>query len=365
MSGGGSRVVLAGGGTGGHVIPALALAEEIASRGGKVRFVGTSDRLEARLVPEAGFDIDFISVRPLAGGGALNLIRGLASSPSAVWRSLSLLRRFRPSIVIGVGGYVAGPVVLAARILRLPCALLEQNATVGLTNRILARVVDRAFVSYAETLDAFPRGRALLTGNPVRGSIRRAASRARRSRERKALGVLVMGGSQGALTVDMRVPRALEMLSSKIEIEVLHQCGGDRSRQVEQAYQRAGVPCRVVSFIEDTAAAYEDADLVIARAGATTVNELAAMGLPAVFLPYPHHADRQQQRNAAPLAEAGAAIVLDEKTTSARDLAAAVERFATDPALRERASASARSLGRPEAAEKIADELERIAGGGE
>ena len=176
------RIVLAGGGTGGHVIPAIALAEEIVRRGGRVHFIGTQDRLEAHLVPQAGFDIDFIRVRPFAGGGAKQLVSGLAAIPMAVMRSMTLLRRLEADAVLGVGGYVAGPVVFAGRLIGLPTALLEQNATVGLPNRLLSRVVHRAFVSYEATLNAFPSGRAELSGNPVKQSILDAAATPREVR---------------------------------------------------------------------------------------------------------------------------------------------------------------------------------------
>jgi UDP-N-acetylglucosamine--N-acetylmuramyl-(pentapeptide) pyrophosphoryl-undecaprenol N-acetylglucosamine transferase len=352
-------VVLAGGGTGGHVIPAIAVAEEIAGRGGEARFVGTADRLEARLVPKAGFRIDFIGVRPLRGAGAFGVVRGAVSLPAAVLLSTALLRRIRPDVVLGVGGYVAGPVVLAAKILRLPTAILEQNATVGLSNRAVARLVDRAFVTYEETMSSFPNRRVELTGNPVKRAILEARDTPRRpGRGRPRL--LVMGGSQGALAIDTRVPEAIGEAGLAGAVEVLHQCGKGRRDAVAAEYSRRGIDAVVVEFIDDTASAYLDADLVVARSGATTVSELTAMGLPAVLIPYPHHADRQQEKNAAPMQRAGAAIVLDEPTTGVGDLASAVRGLLCDgPALASAAAASA-ALGRPDAARRIADGLERL-----
>ncbi|MBW2276783.1 MAG: undecaprenyldiphospho-muramoylpentapeptide beta-N-acetylglucosaminyltransferase, partial [Deltaproteobacteria bacterium] len=295
-------VVLAGGGTGGHVIPALAIAEEVVRRGGSARFVGTSDRIEARLVPQAGFEIDFIKARPLAGGGVTGLTLGLGSAPFSAARSIKLLRRVRPDVVIGVGGYVAGPVVLAAWLLRLPTAVLEQNATVGLANKILARVVTRAFVTYEETVAAFPGGRAEITGNPIKSSILEAAKKKPKEGGGGKVRVLVMGGSQGALAIDTRVPRAMARADLAGRVKVLHQCGADREQEVAASYREAGIEARVVDFIDDTASAYLETDLVVARAGATTISELTVIGLPAVFLPYPHHKDRQQFKNAAPMA---------------------------------------------------------------
>jgi len=360
MSRDGLKVVLAGGGTGGHVIPAIAVAEEIASRGGEARFIGTADRLEARLVPKAGFAIDYIEVRPLRGGGATGVARGVASVPRATLRSVSLLRRLTPDVVLGVGGYVAGPVILAAKLMRRPTAVLEQNATVGFSNRVVARLVDRAFVTYEETMAAFPSRRVELTGNPVKRAILEAREKPRPPRRGRAR-LLVMGGSQGAFAIDTRVPEALGKAELGGAVEVLHQCGKGRRESVAAEYAKRGVDAVVVEFIDDTASAYLDADLVVARAGATTVAELTAMGLPAVLIPYPHHADRQQEKNAAPMRSKGAAIVLDEKSTGVAELAAAVRGLLTDESALAAAAAASAALGRPDAAQRIVDGLDRLA----
>jgi UDP-N-acetylglucosamine--N-acetylmuramyl-(pentapeptide) pyrophosphoryl-undecaprenol N-acetylglucosamine transferase len=357
------RIVLAGGGTGGHVIPAIAVAEEIVRRGGQARFVGTEDRLEARLVPEAGFDIDFIRVRPLAGGKAGQIIVGLGAVPMAVLRSIFLLRKLKADAVLGVGGYVAGPVVLAGWLIGRPTALLEQNATVGLTNKLLARVVHRAFVSYEETLDAFPPGKAELAGNPVKQSILDAASSPREKQSGEPVRIVVMGGSQGAHAIDERVPQALALLNDSDTIGVTHQCAAGHEQTVKATYRKAGITAEVVPFIDDMAAAYAAADLVIARSGATTVSELTVMGLPAVLLPYPHHADKQQQRNAEPMRKRGAAEVLDETVTGVPEMAEAIKRFVRDPSLRKKAATASASLGRPDAAKTIVDHLENAVGG--
>jgi UDP-N-acetylglucosamine--N-acetylmuramyl-(pentapeptide) pyrophosphoryl-undecaprenol N-acetylglucosamine transferase len=365
-NGSGPRVVLAGGGTGGHVIPAIAVAEEIVLRGGEASFVGTAERIEAKLVPKAGFALDFVDVKPLAAGGPLPVARGLASVPPSLVRSVLLLRRRRPDVVLGVGGYVAGPVVLAARILGIPGAVLEQNALVGITNRLLARFVSRAFVTYEETLAAFPSGVAAVTGNPVRASILEA-SRARakkRKRTRKQRRVLVMGGSQGALAIDERVPAAMADAALGGKVRVCHQCGNGNGGAVRAAYASAGISAEVVRFIDDTAARYIAADLVVARAGATTLSELTVMGLPAVLLPYPHHKDRQQHLNAAPMARAGAALVLDEKRTTVADMADAIKTLVSDDARREASARSSLDLGRPRATCEVVDALFDMAGGG-
>ncbi|MDD5307093.1 MAG: undecaprenyldiphospho-muramoylpentapeptide beta-N-acetylglucosaminyltransferase [Deltaproteobacteria bacterium] len=363
MSGRGLRVVLAGGGTGGHVIPALAVAGEIVRRGGEARFVGTRGRLEERLVPAAGFGIDFIEVRPLSGVGLTGAALGAAFVPVALARSAALLHRIRPDAVLGVGGYVAGPVVLAASLTGIPAAVLEQNAAVGLTNRLLRRFVRRAFVSYEETVAEFPRGRAELTGNPVGRPILDAAAARSGDEVRERVSIVVMGGSQGARAIDERVPAAMAEAGLGKGVSVLHQAGVGREEEVRAAYAAAGIEARVVTFIDDTAGAYRGADLVVARAGATTVAELTVMGLPAVLLPYPHHADRQQHRNAEPMRRAGAAVVLDELETGVAELAAAISELAKDGVRRAAAAAAALALGHPDAATRIVDGLERLAGG--
>ncbi len=355
-------VILAGGGTGGHVIPAIAIAEEIVRQGGSARFVGLESRIEARLVPQAGFGIDFITVHPLTGGGAKHVVRGLSSVPVAVYRSAGVLRRNKPDAVIGVGGYVAGPVVLSARLLGIPTALHEQNATVGLTNKILSRLVNRAFISYEETARDFPDGKVEFTGNPVKQSILDAAKQRAEKEDGDTFNIVVMGGSQGALAIDDRVPAALTLAKLAGEITVLHQCGKGREEKVLSAYRAAGIDAEVVPFIEDMAAAYLKADLVVARAGATTVAELTVMGLPAVLLPYPHHADRQQERNAEPMRRTEAAVVLNEKLTGASEMADAIGYFASDKERLYRTGRAAASLGRPDAARGVVAGLKRLVG---
>jgi UDP-N-acetylglucosamine--N-acetylmuramyl-(pentapeptide) pyrophosphoryl-undecaprenol N-acetylglucosamine transferase len=356
------KVLLAGGGTGGHVIPAIALAEELVSRGCTVSFVGTRGRLEERLVPEAGFNIEYIKVRPLTGRNVVHKALGLMAVPAALLRAARLIRRARPDVVMGVGGYVAGPVVLAAALMRIPTALLEQNATLGLSNRLLARWVDRAFVSYPELLSAFPETVGMHTGNPVKADIVAASRNRSRQSEEARIRVLVMGGSQGAKAIDERVPKALLDAGAQGKVRVLHQCGEHNEAEVTAAYETAGIDATVVPFISDTASVFSDTDLVISRSGATTISELTVMGLPAVLLPYPHHTDRQQEKNAAPMQRAGAAIVLNEQQTGVAEMAAAIESFIENRNKLEKAAIASSSLGRGNAAIAITDALIDLAG---
>lgn len=355
------KIVIAGGGTGGHVIPAIAVAEEIVASQGSVRFIGVKNRLESKLVPAAGFGIDFIKVKPLKGGGLTGLAIGIGAIPLSSLQAASLLGKLSPNAVLGVGGYVAGPVVLAAKMAGIPTAILEQNATVGLTNVLLSRIADRAFVSYEETLDAFPPGRAEVTGNPVRSAILSAAKEKKSAQARSHIRIVVMGGSQGANTIDERVPAALAVHKLHNEITVLHQCGLGNESKVRAAYNQARINAEVTRFIENTAAAYRDADLVISRSGATTISELTVMGLPAVLLPYPHHADKQQEKNALPMKRAGAARVLDEKTTDVEHLAEAILPFVRDAEYRNQAARASLSLGRPQATSLVVKGLLTLA----
>jgi UDP-N-acetylglucosamine--N-acetylmuramyl-(pentapeptide) pyrophosphoryl-undecaprenol N-acetylglucosamine transferase len=276
---------------------------------------------------------------------------------------MRFLRSHAPDVVMGVGGYVAGPVVLGARLLRIPTAFLEQNATLGLTNKLLLRFVERVFVAYASLATQLPEGVVIETGNPVKNQIIEASEKRRRRKRKGALmNILVMGGSQGARAINERAPEAIAKSGCSACVSVRHQCGEGNVAEVASAYRARKIDATVVPFISDTAAAYSDADLVISRSGATTISELAIMGMPAVLLPYPHHRDRQQERNAEPFGATGAAVVLSEAETGIEEMADAVRRFIGDRNVLMRASEAAAALARPAAAERIADALFSLAG---
>ncbi|MBN2804925.1 MAG: undecaprenyldiphospho-muramoylpentapeptide beta-N-acetylglucosaminyltransferase [Deltaproteobacteria bacterium] len=360
------KVVIAGGGTGGHIIPAIAVADEIVSRGGHVRFIGTKGRIEERLVPLAGYGIDFTKVKPLTGGGIGRKISGAASIPLSLARSRTLLKKLSPDFVLGVGGYVAGPVVMAARLMGIKTAFLEQNAIIGLTNKLLKPFVQRAFVSYESSLQEFRGDVAIYTGNPVKKSILEAAAlkkeQAKDGHKKKKINILVMGGSQGAGSIDEKVPKAIALAEVAKQVKVLHQGKEDNMEAVAAAYKEGKIDAVVTTFIDDTAKAFLNADFIIARSGATTVSELTVMGLPAIFLPYPWHKDNQQYKNAIPMMENGAAVVLDEKTTGIDELRDAISRFVNKNDVLEKAAAASANIGKPDAAKKIADEIIRLIG---
>jgi UDP-N-acetylglucosamine--N-acetylmuramyl-(pentapeptide) pyrophosphoryl-undecaprenol N-acetylglucosamine transferase len=373
----GLRLLIAGGGTGGHLFPGIAVAEEVRARGGEVLFVGTARGLEVRLVPAAGFPLELIDVSGLKRVGAVALVRGLVRLPLALTQSLGLVRRFRPDVVLGVGGYASGPLVMAAALARRPTALLEQNSVPGFTNRTLGRFVRRAFIAFPEAAASFPRAKVVATGNPVRRAFLDAAARVVAQAKATAtatthggprlagpggLRLMVVGGSQGARAVNDLVLGAMAIWAGQGNPPPLtHQTGAGDADRVAAAYAGLGLGAAagvdVRPFLDDMVGALAAADLVIARAGAMTLAELAILGKPAILVPLPTAADDHQSRNAAAFAEAGAAVVLPQPTATAAALATLAREILDDPQRQQRMAAAMRALGRPGAAKEIVEGL--------
>ncbi|HEY7726182.1 MAG TPA: undecaprenyldiphospho-muramoylpentapeptide beta-N-acetylglucosaminyltransferase [Anaeromyxobacteraceae bacterium] len=350
------RMLVAGGGTGGHVFPGVALAEEVVGRHPEndVIFVGTPRGLEAAVVPAAGFPIELVEIRGLKGKGLRGVLGGLLLLPGALWRCIGVLRRWQPDVVVGVGGYASGPVVLAARLLGIPSAVQEQNAFPGITNRILGRLVDAAFTAFPEAGRHFPRRKVFQLGNPIRRMLLENYVRPSAAHER--LRVLVFGGSQGAHALNMRVVEALPHLADlRGEIEFVHQTGAKDRGAVENGYRACGFEPDVRAFITDMSAAYAAADLVVCRAGATTLAELTVCRKPSILVPFPYAADNHQVRNAESLVEAGAAVMIEERDLTGEVLAREIRGVLSDPARREAMARAAGRLGSPQAAREIAD----------
>ena len=360
-------VLIAAGGTGGHIVPALAVAEVLAARGVPVVWIGTRTGLEARMVPAAGIDIRWIDITGLRGKGLVDTVSGPPRLVRACLQSLALVRSLRPRAVLGMGGFVSGPVGLAALALRRPLVLHEQNAVPGLTNRRLARFASHVFGAWP---GAFPeRVGARVVGNPVRRDVARLAARAEpASRERATVGaedggapplrVLVVGGSRGARVLNETVPAAVRALG--LPLRVRHQTGAAEEAAVRARY--AGVSTEtaeitVEPFIEDMAAAYLGADVVVCRSGAMTVTELAALGMPSILVPYPHAVDDHQSANARHLADTGAAVLMPQPELTPDTLAAVLGRLAGDRATLARMGVAARDAFRAGAAEAVADAL--------
>ena len=354
------RVMVVGGGTGGHLFPGIAVVEELRRRNPQVQvmFVGTERGIEARVLPRLGEQLSLVDVRPWLGRSPLQLARNVAILPKAVAQATGLLRQWKPQLVLGLGGYTAGPVLMLAAAMRIPTALLEQNAHVGLTNRLLSNTVGRAYLTYPQTLPQFGAHKGRVLGNPVRRAFVEAAQLAMHDpagQEARARRVLVLGGSQGAKTLNDVVPAALALASQNVS--VLHQTGESAVEQVKQRYAELGVEAEVVPFIDDMARAYASASLVVARAGATTLAELCAIGKPSILIPYPHAAEDHQMKNARAMQDAGAALAIAESELSAEGLAKQVRALLVGRSERRAMAESARALGRPEAAAAIVDDL--------
>jgi UDP-N-acetylglucosamine--N-acetylmuramyl-(pentapeptide) pyrophosphoryl-undecaprenol N-acetylglucosamine transferase len=358
------RVVIAGGGTGGHLFPGIAVAEEIRARNPahQVLFISRGNDFERAALSRAGFPLAVIPVEGLKGRGRWNQLRVLGRLPWSVAQSAGRLRAFRPDLVVGLGSYAAGPVVLAAWLLRVPVALCEQNVLPGITNRVLARLADRIFTSFEQTEGGFAPAKVLWTGNPLRRQIVQAAGRAPRgAAAAERFTVLVIGGSQGAHRVNTAMVEALDHLGDSAGFFFIHQTGGPDEATVAAAYRRSARAARVQAFFPDMAAQYRQADLVICRAGATTVAEITALGKAAVLIPYPHAADDHQQRNARHLVEAGAAEMIAEPELSGARLSERILFFASHPEALSRLEQRAVQLGKPEASRRIVDECCRLA----
>jgi UDP-N-acetylglucosamine--N-acetylmuramyl-(pentapeptide) pyrophosphoryl-undecaprenol N-acetylglucosamine transferase len=354
-------VVIAGGGTGGHLYPGIAVARELLRRvpDARVSFAGTARGLEARIVPKEGFDLDLVRSAGLKGRSALARIRGAALVPMGVLDAWRLLARRRPDVVMGVGGYSSGPVVLAAAIRRVPTLVLEQNAVPGLTNRLLAPWVRAAAVTYEQTLSFFGR-RGFVAGNPVRPEFFRTDFDVRPSNLRR---VLILGGSQGAHAINVAMVAAAPQLVRRCaDVALVHQTGERDAALVREGYRSAGIPARAEPFLDPVAREMAEADVVICRAGATTLAELAALGRPAVLVPFPGATDAHQLRNAEVLVHAGAAVLLHESGLTPDRLASVTAELLDDAPRRERMGRLMRGFARPDAAARIVDRLLELAG---
>ena len=360
------RVVIAGGGTGGHLYPGIAVARELLARraGAIVTFAGTAKGIEARVVPHEGFELDTIRSGGLKGKSILNRARGACLIPLGLLDAWTIVSRRRPHVVLGLGGYSSGPVVLMAAARRIPTLLLEQNAVPGLTNRLLSRVVRAAAVSYESTRSFFG-SKAFVSGNPVRAEFLDEGTRRHDDQDADARGVnvLIFGGSQGAHAINRAmVDAATALVTADVLLRITHQTGERDLEMVKAGYAAAGLEAEVEPFVYDMGARLKAADLVVCRAGATTLAELAAAGKPSVLIPLPTATDDHQRKNAEALASAGAAELLLQAAASGPALAARITTLAKDAGARRRMGAAARSMARPDAAKVIVDRALELAG---
>jgi len=348
-------MIVTGGGTGGHLFPGIAVAEEMLLRfpQGKILFVSTDRAIDNKTLAARSFEKKAIACLPLKGKSLWGTLKSVAQLPISLWQALRIVRAFRPQLVLGVGGYVTGPVVLAARLLGVKTCIHEQNSIPGMANRMLGKIVDQVYISIPGSEYFFPKGKAVLTGNPVRAELLREAGRRKEHGASKM--VLVLGGSQGAHRVNGLMVEAFAAKPSGDTVQVRHQTGNSDEEWVRKGYEAAGVVARVSPFISDMALAYREADLVVSRAGATTLAELAVLGKPAILIPYPYAADDHQTTNAAFLVRGGAALMFQERELDGLKLRREILALLNDTDRLQDMAAKMKQYARPEATAAIVE----------
>jgi len=353
------RLLLAGGGTGGHLFPAVALAQSLLQQDEKssVQFVGTEKGLEARMLPKMGLPLKTVDMAGVVGRGWRGKLEMVPRLLKSMLQARAILRDFCPDIVIGVGGYSSVPVLLTAKLLGIPYVIHEQNAFPGLSNKLLGRWAKQVFLSFADSGDGFDPKKVLLTGNPLRSGLESVAEQL----EEKGT-LLIFGGSRGAQAINQAVVEMLPLLKDWPECpKILHQTGEVELESVRKKYVAAGLdPQQVVSFIDDMAAAYSEAKLIVCRAGATTLAELTVCGRPAILIPFPFAAADHQTANARTMEDVGAAKLLPQSELTAAGLAEQIKQLLSDQRGLQLMAAKARTLGQPGAAEKILNECRRV-----
>jgi UDP-N-acetylglucosamine--N-acetylmuramyl-(pentapeptide) pyrophosphoryl-undecaprenol N-acetylglucosamine transferase len=358
------KVIIAGGGTGGHLFPGIAIAEEISRRNqaNEILFVGTERGLEKRILPGMGYRLQTIDVAGIRGMGVMKTMGNIMKIPMSMYQSKSIIGPFNPHVVVGVGGYASGPAAMTAHYMGIATVIAEQNAVPGMTNRILGRFVDRIYVTFPETARWFNTNKVLVTGNPVRKSfVERKSERQAASSEH--ITVLIFGGSQGAHAINEAVVAAMPLLK-KIQgpLRIIHQTGAGDAETVAAAYRAHEIDARVSPFITDMATAYDEADLLVCRAGATTVAEVMVSGKPAIFIPFAHAVGDHQRLNAQVLVDAGAARLILEKDLTGEALADMVQRLLKDREALAAMGERARASGTADAAARIVDDCWHIIG---
>ena len=345
------KALIMAGGTGGHIFPALAIARALKQRGWEIHWLGTAKGMEARLVPNHGFPLQTIPIQGLRGKSKLSLLLAPWRIMHAVWAAGRFIQQYKPDVVIGMGGFAAGPGGIAAWLLRKPLLIHEQNAIAGMTNRWLGKVAQRVLSAFPKT---FPEAyQTRIVGNPLRAEILAVPMQ---ERPRQPLRILVFGGSLGAQALNEQVPTALMGLSTALS--VWHQTGEKHIDSMQQAYQDAEFEVKLTAFIDDMAAAYQWADLVICRAGALTVSEIAQAGVASVLVPFPHAVDDHQTRNGQYLVEQGAAVLLQQ--TELEQLSIKLQEMIADSQRLQQMAHAAKQCAKPDAVEKIVEEIERL-----
>lgn len=352
------RFIIAGGGTGGHLFPGIAIARELQARfeNSRILFVVGRRRMESEILRDYGYRVASIDVEGLKGRGWEKGLNVLARLPKSLCQSASIIKATAPRIVLGMGGYSSGPMCVAARVMGIPTAIHEQNSYPGLTNRLLSRFVDRVFISFGESRRYLKAGKVLLTGNPVREELFQYNDTEHKYPEKFT--ILVMGGSQGAKAINMAFIEALTILRSRGKNpEVVHQSGKTDYQRVVEDYTNRGIDVKTVPFIQDMAMAYGCADLVVSRAGATTIFELAALGKPSILIPYPYAANQHQDTNARSLVSIGGAEMIHQGELTGEGLAQVLMKYMDDRSRLQEMSKQVQKMGRRDAAKGIVNQL--------
>lgn len=354
-------MIIAGGGTGGHLFPGLSIADEFKKRAPstEVIFVGTEYGIEAKVVPREGYQIMFIKAEKMMGESLLKKISAVIKTLFSIVDSYKIVKRINPDIVIGVGGYASGAIMLTSAFLSVPTMILEQNTVPGLTNKILGRFVNTICTTYQESISYFPKDKTFLTGNPIRlyvlkGNVETAYKLF--SLEKGLFTIFAFGGSRGAKSINFALVDALNYLYDlKDKIQILHQTGQKDYEIVRDAYRKATFKGTVTPFIYQMGEAYAIADLVISRAGATTLAELTALGKPAILIPYPYAAGKHQELNARKLVEMGAARLILDSELNGESLASHIRELYMNESIRKEMQKNSKAIGRPEAGERVVD----------
>jgi UDP-N-acetylglucosamine--N-acetylmuramyl-(pentapeptide) pyrophosphoryl-undecaprenol N-acetylglucosamine transferase len=360
------RIVIAGGGTGGHLFPGIAVAQEFEARNAasEIIFVSTGNPLERSVLSKTGYPLQTITVAAIKGRGLWNQVKAIANIPKGILEANRILKNFSSDLTIGLGSYSAGPVVFAAWLRRIPIVIHEQNILPGITNRILSRFASRIYISFENTKSNLNLRKVRWTGNPVRRELLEYSDldsqEKREDTGNRTFTVLIIGGSQGAHRINMAVIEALGHLKDKDHLYFVHQTGAADEQQVNEAYCRNQIRCMVQSFFENMAELYRRADLLICRAGATTVAEITALGKAVIFIPFPYAADDHQVLNASSLSDHDAAETIIEKDLSGQFLSERIAFYAAHEEVLNDMAANARRFGKPDAAKNIVDDCYRL-----
>ena len=360
------KIVIAGGGTGGHLFPGIAIAQEFEARNSasNIIFVSTGNRMERSVLAKTDYELKCITAAGIKGRGVWNQVKSALKIPIGIWQSLRMLRYCAPDLALGLGSYSAGPVIIAAWLQRIPIVLHEQNILPGITNRILSHFARRIYISFQPSKSRFDSDKVLWTGNPVRRQLLEyaapQATTVTNDGDEETFTVLIIGGSQGAHRINLAVIEALGRLEDKDRLHFVHQTGEADEQRVVDAYRRNHIRCTVQSFFDNMAELYRRSDLLICRAGATTVAEIKALGKAAIFIPFPYAADNHQELNAASLSDENAAEMIVEKDLSGELLSRKIDYYADHREALNRMADSARKFGNPAAAQKIVDDCYRL-----